>query len=131
PHVGQRGCRLHLQWRQSAGCGRSGVTIRGGAFVAPLSENDMHIRFSVEIDTLTTEQRRGLSMLLTGIEVPNPYRVGPTPGEPEFEFKNEGTIRRSEVSLKAGDVVKTPMFPDEPLEVTVRENPRDQTCAFL
>jgi len=91
----------------------------------------MHIRFSVEIDTLTTEQRRGLSMLLTGIEVPNPYRVGPTPGEPEFEFKNEGTIRRSEVSLKAGDVVKTPMFPDEPLEVTVRENPRDQTCAFL
>src|SRR5690606_11419427 len=87
-------------------------------------------RFSVEIDTLTTEQRRGLSMLLTGIEVPNPYQVGPTPGEPEFEFKNEGTIRRSEVSLKAGDVVKTPMFPDEPLVVTVRENRHDQTCTF-
>ena len=90
----------------------------------------MHIRFSVEIDTLTTEQRRGLSMLLTGIEVPSPYQVGPTPGKPEFEFKTEGTIKRSEVSLKAGDVVKTAMYPDEPLVVTERENRRIPTCTF-
>src|SRR5690606_37615211 len=101
-----------------------------GRLVAPLSENDMHISFSVETDTLTTEQRRGLSMLLTGIEVPSPYQVGPTPGEPEFEFKTEGTIKRSEVSLKAGDVVKTSLYPDEPLEVTVRENRRNPTCTF-
>src|SRR5690606_15107548 len=90
----------------------------------------MHISFSVEIDTLTTEQRRGLSMLLTGIEVPSPYQVGPTPGKPEFEVQNEGTIRRSEVSLKAGDVVRTAMYPDEPLEVTVRKNSRNPTCTF-
>lgn len=91
----------------------------------------MHIRFSVEIDTLTTEQRRGLSMLLTGIEVPNPYQVGPTPGKPEFEFKTEGTIRRSEVSLKAGDVVKTAMYPDDPLVVTEGENRTNPTCTFF
>ena len=70
----------------------------------------MHIRFSVEIDTLTTEQRRGLSMLLTGIEVPNPYQVGPTPSEPEFEFKTEATIKRSEVELKEGDLVVSALF---------------------
>lgn len=78
----------------------------------------MHISFSVDTDTLTPEQQRGLAMLLTGITVPDPYQVGPTPGEPEFEFKTEATIKRSEVELKEGDLVVSAFF-DRPRKLTV------------
>lgn len=73
----------------------------------------MHISFSVDTDTLTPEQLRGLSMLLTGITAPSPYQVEPTPGEPEFEFKTAQVIKRSNVSLKVGDAVVITGWPDE------------------
>ena len=80
----------------------------------------MHISLSVDTDTLTNEQQRGLAMLLTGITVPSPYQVEPTPGEPEFEFKTEATINRSEVDLKEGDLVVSAFF-DGPRRLTARD----------